>query len=739
MTFKQVLPIIAASILLGCAGTPTQPQSATQPSQEAADVANESQVSQESTQKEELTLDASNPFAHENPLPYQAPEYDKIKTEHFVPALKYAMALQQKEIEAIANQTDAPTFENTLVAMQKTGQLLTRVTYVFDNLTNAYTNSDLQKAEEEMAPLFSAHNDEIYLNAKLFERIEKIYHERANLNLDAESLRLLEIVYDDFIRAGAKLTPEQKEEIKRINAEISSISTKFGQNILSEMKDSSVFVDTREELAGLSEAEIQAAADAAKARGQEGKYLLVLTNTSVQPVLSSLQNRELRKKVHEASLNRGMRGNAADNRDLVPRILKLKADRANMLGYSSHAAFKIEDQCAKTVDAVNTMLGSMVDAARASLEREAKELQDLIDAQKGGFKLEAYDWPYYAEQLRKQKYDLDDAQLKPYFELNTVITKGVFYAAEKLYGLKFVERRDLPVYDPDVRVWEVFDENGSAIGLFYGDYYARDNKRGGAWMSEYVAQSKLLGTKPVILNQLNVTKPSSGPTLLTSDEVTTLFHEFGHALHGLLSDVTYPEFSGTNVPRDFVEFPSQFNEVWAFWPEILDNYAVHYETGAKIPADLVKKLQDSQKFNQGYATTEYLGAAMLDQVWHQFNLETLPKITPEDFDALEHQLLASVNLDISMTPPRYRTTYFNHIFASGYDAGYYAYIWSEVLDADAVQWFKQHGLSRETGQKLRDNVLSRGNSIDPMTQYKNFADREPSSEYLLIRRGLKSE
>lgn len=724
MHLRRIIPIIAASFFFGCAGAPVQTQSA---------------ASGAAQSEQELTLDSSNPFAHENTLPYQAPEYDKIRTEHFVPALKFAMAEQQKEIAAIADQSDAPTFENTLAAMQKTGRRFMRVVYVFDNLTNAYTNPELQKAEEEMAPLFSAHNDEIYLNGKLFARIETLYNDRANLNLDSESLRLLETVYDDFLRAGAKLSPADKEKIKQINAEISSISAKFGQNILSEMNTSAVLADTREELAGLSEAQIQAAADAAKARGHEGKYLIALRNTSVQPVLSSLENRALREKIHKASLQRGMRGNDADNRDLVGRILKLKAERAKMLGYASHAAFKVEDQCAKTVDAVNQMLGSMVEAARASLAREAQELQALIDAQNGGFKLEAWDWPYYAEQLRKQKYALDENRLKPYFELNAVIEKGVFYAAEKLYGLKFAERKDLPVYDPDVRVWEVFDENGTAIGLFYGDYYARDNKRGGAWMSEYVQQSKLLGTKPVILNQINVTKPASGPTLLTTDEVTTLFHEFGHALHGLLSDVTYPEFSGTNVPRDFVEFPSQFNEVWAFWPEILSNYAVHYETGEKIPDELVKKLQDSQKFNQGYATAEYLGAAMLDQAWHQFDIDHLPEITRDGFEALEHSLLASVNLDIPMTPPRYRTTYFNHIFASGYDAGYYAYIWSEVLDADAVDWFKQHGLSRETGQKLRDNVLSRGNSVEPMTQYKNFSGREPSSDYLLIRRGLKAE
>ena len=717
MKLRLIVTLAAALMISGCAGSQKSPESATQ------------SVSQE------LKLDSSNPFAHENTLPYQAPEYDKIKTEHFVPALKAGMAQQIAEIEQIANQKDEPTFENTIVAMQKTGRLFYRIAYIFDNLTNAYTNDDLKAAENEMAPLFAAHDDAIYLNDKLFARVEKVYNQKDSLNLDNESARLLEKVYKDFVRAGAKLDAAQKDRIKQINAELSSIGTKFGQNILFEMKDASVLVDTKEELDGLSDEDIAAAQKAAAEKGYDGKYLLVLVNTSIQPVLASLKNRDLRKRIHEASLSRGTRGNDADNREFISKVLALKLERAKLLGYETHAAYKLENQCAKTPKAVNDMLSSMVPAARASLEREAAELQAIIDKQGGGFKLEAYDWLFYAEQLRAQKYSIDDAQVKPYFELNNVIEKGVFYAANRLYGLSFKERHDLPVYDPDVRVWEVFDEDGTALGLFYGDYYARSNKRGGAWMSEYVNQSRLLGTKPVILNQINITKPASGPTLLTIDEVTTLFHEFGHALHGLMSNVNYPEFSGTNVPRDFVEFPSQFNETWAFHPEILANYAVHYETGAVLPADLVDKVIASKKFNQGYATVEYLGAAMLDQAW--FQADPPPAFTLDSFDSVEHSLLASVNLDIPMAPPRYRTAYFNHIFASGYDAGYYAYIWSEVLDADAEAWFKEHGLSRETGQKLRDNVLSRGFTDDPMTLYYNFAGREPSSEHLLVRRGLK--
>ena len=682
-------------------------------------------------------LDASNPFSKPSALPYGAPEYDKIKTEHFRPALEAGIAQHLSEIEAIANQSEEPTFDNTIVALERTGDLIARALPVFDNLSNAYTSDEIQAIETELSPKFAAYSDAIYLNEKLYGRIADLYNRRDTLGLDAESLRLLEIIHRDFVRAGARLNPEQKAEIQAINSELSGLETKISQNILSEMKSSAVVVDSREELAGLSEEEIADAAALAESKGLNGKYMLGLQNTSIQPVLSKLSNRELRKKIHEASIVRGMRGNEADNRSNIARVLQLKARKAEILGYDSPAAYQLEVQMAKNVDAVNAMLSSMVPAARESLAREAEQLQEMIDAEGGGFTLEAYDWMYYAEKLRKSKYQFDEAEIKPYFELNNVITKGVFYAAEKLYGLKFVERHDFPVYDPDVRVWEVFNEDGTAVGLFYGDYYARENKRGGAWMSEYVNQSHLKNTKPVILNQINISKPGSGPTLLTLDEVTTLFHEFGHALHGLLSDVTYPEFSGTNVARDFVEFPSQFNEVWALWPEVLDNYAVHYESGEKIPAELVEKIRAAGKFNQGYMTVEYLGAAMLDQAWFQYNAQTLPEITPDNFESLEKSNLARVNLDIPTTPPRYRTAYFNHLFASHYDAMYYSYIWSEVLDADAEHWFKEHGLTRENGQHLRDSVLSRGNTADSMTLYRNFTGGEPSSEYLLIRRGLK--
>lgn len=727
MSLKKSILIFVVLSLTGCAGQVADVQNPTSsPSQE---------VSMESDMN--AGLDASNPFSKPSALPYGAPEYDKIKTEHFRPALEAGIAQHLSEIEAIANQSEAPTFDNTIVALERTGDLIARALPVFDNLSNAYTSDEIQAIETELSPKFAAYSDAIYLNEKLYGRIAALYNRRDTLGLDAESLRLLEIIHRDFVRAGARLNPEQKAEIQAINSELSGLETKISQNILSEMKSSAVVVDSREELAGLSGEEIADAAALAESKGLNGKYMLGLQNTSIQPVLSKLSNRELRKKIHEASIVRGMRGNEADNRSNIARVLQLKARKAEILGYDSPAAYQLEVQMAKNVDAVNAMLSSMVPAARESLASEAAQLQEMIDAEGGGFTLEAYDWMYYAEKLRKSKYQFDEAEIKPYFELNNVITKGVFYAAEKLYGLKFVERHDFPVYDPDVRVWEVFNEDGTAVGLFYGDYYARENKRGGAWMSEYVNQSHLKNTKPVILNQINISKPGSGPTLLTLDEVTTLFHEFGHALHGLLSDVTYPEFSGTNVARDFVEFPSQFNEVWALWPEVLDNYAVHYESGEKIPAELVEKIRAAGKFNQGYMTVEYLGAAMLDQAWFQYNAQTLPEITPDNFEFLEKSNLARVNLDIPTTPPRYRTAYFNHLFASHYDAMYYSYIWSEVLDADAEHWFKEHGLTRENGQHLRDSVLSRGNTADSMTLYRNFTGGEPSSEYLLIRRGLK--
>ena len=711
---------ILAILLSGCAAGSNTPVNAVQETQETT------------------MLDSSNPFAQKSSLPYGIIDFSKLKDEHYKPALEAGMAEQLKEIDAIANNPEAPTFENTMIALEKSGQLLLRTETVFFGFTNSNTNPELQKIENEIAPKLAAHSDAIMLNDKLFKRVETLYEARESLNLDPESLRLLEVYYREFVRAGAKLSPEQKTEISAINSEIATLETEYGQNILNEMNDSAVVVDTVEELDGMSEAQIKVAAEAAKARGLEGKYLITLQNTSIQPALKSIKNRELRKKIHEASLARGMRGGAGDNREKAIRLIQLRAKRAEMLGYKNFAAYAVADQMAETVENVNNMLFALVAPAKASVERDAAELQKIIDAQNGGFKLEAWDWLFYSEQLRKQKYDLDDEALKPYFELDNVIQNGLFYAAEKLYGIHFVERTDIPKYNPDIRIFEVFNEDNTPIALFVGDYYARDSKRGGAWMSDYVYQSKLLDDKPVIENQINITKPPAGEkTLLTFDEVTTVFHEFGHAMHAMFSDVQYPRFSGTNVPRDFVEFPSQFNETWAIHPEILANYAVHYQTGEKIPQELLQKVIDSKQFDQGYATTEYLSASILDQHWHQLTSEEANALSADDFEAIEKSLLAKAGLDLDLVPPRYRTTYFNHIFANGYSAGYYAYIWAEVLDADAEAWFKDHGLSRENGMNLRNNLLSKGYSVDSMTLYRNFTGRDPSTEPLLIRRGLK--
>ncbi|MBQ1926334.1 MAG: M3 family metallopeptidase [Proteobacteria bacterium] len=683
-------------------------------------------------------LDSSNPFASPSTLPYGMVDFSKLKSEHFLPAIEAGIAQQLAEIDAIANQADEPTFDNTLVALEKSGELLMRVWTVFEGLSISMSDPILDETEHKVAPLMAAQEDAILLNDKLFKRVETLYEKRDQLGLDAESLRLLEIYYRDFVRAGAKLSPEQKAEVSKINEVLATLNAEYGQNILKEVNDSAVVVDTAEELAGLSESQIKAAAQAAKDRGLDGKYLLALQNTSIQPILKTMQNRELRKKIHEASLSRGMRGNDYDNRARALKILALRAKRAEILGYDTFAAYALEDQMANNVNAVNDMLAKLVPAAKASLEREAAELQALIDKQNGGFKLEAYDWLFYAEQLRKQKYELDDEALKPYFELDNVIQNGLFYAANKLYGIKMVERFDIPKYNDDVRVFEVFDENGNAIGLFWGDYYARDSKHGGAWMSDYIYQSRLLNHKPVVENQINIPKPAAGEkTLLTFDEVTTIFHEFGHAMHGLFSNVQYQKFSGTNVPRDFVEFPSQFNETWAVHPDILANYAVHYQTGEKIPQALLDKVIASAKFNQGYMTTEYLSASILDQMWHQMKSSEIVAINAEDFEKVEHQLLDKAGLDLEIAPPRYRSTYFNHVFATGYSASYYAYIWAEVLDADAEQWFKEHGLSRENGEAYKQKILSKGYSEDPMKMYRDLTGRDPSIEPLLVRRGLK--
>lgn len=679
--------------------------------------------------------ESSNPFFIESTLPYRLPHFDLIKDEHYVPAFERGMAEEMTEIEAIALNSEPATFENTIVAMELTGQLLNRTRRVFSAMTGAHTNDNLKETQSLMAPQFAAHNDNKLLNRDLFARVDVLYQVRDDLGLDPESLRLLERYYSDFVRAGAQLDDEQKAKLREINSERAALSTTFSQNVLNEVNDSAIVVDSREELNGLSVSEIDSAAAEASDRGLDGKYVITLRNTTQQPALSSLKNRELRQRIQEVSRARGSRGNEYDNREIVTRVLTLRAERAAMLGYENHAAYTLEDRTAGTVDAVNDMLGRLGPRAVANARREATDLQALIDeTETEPFEVASWDWLYYSEILRQQRYDFDANQLKPYFEIDRVLQDGVFFFAEKLYGISFEERPELPVYQEDVRVFEAFFE-GEAHGLFLFDPYARESKRGGAWMNAYVLQSNQLNERPVVANHLNIMKPPDGePTLLTMDEATTMFHEFGHALHGLFSNVTYPRFSGTRVPRDFVEFPSQVHEMWATWPEVLANYAIHYETGEAIPQELVDKVLAAKKFNQGFEQTETLAAMIVDQTWHQQDANQIPPA--ESVREFEEQALVDSGMDFELVPPRYSTPYFSHIMG-GYSAGYYSYTWSEVLDADTVKWFNENGgLTRENGDHFRNALLSKGGSVDAMELFRTFRGADPSIEPLLERLGL---
>lgn len=679
----------------------------------------------------------NNPLLQESTLPYHYPHFDLIRNEHYAPAYEAGMKEARSEVDAIANNPAAPTFENTIVALERSGQLLARVQRVFGNLSGTHTNPEMQRIEKEMAPKLAAHNDAIRLNTALFARIEKLYRDRAQLGLDPESAFLLERYYKDFVRAGAKLNEEQKTTLRALNADLATLHTTFAQNVLKETNASGVLVDTREELAGLSDNQIAAAAKAAKDAGHDGKFLLRLLNTTGQPPLESLTNRALRQRIHEASVNRGSRGGEFDNREIVSRIVRTRAERAKLLGYANHAELQLEEQTAGSVGAVNKLMTQLAAPAVANARAEAAELQKVIDAEKSGFQVAPWDWSFYSEKVRKARYAFDAQEVRPYFEMNRVLVDGVFYAATRLYGITFKERKDLPKYHEDTSVWEVFNEDGSPLALFIVDWYARPSKRGGAWANAYVPQSHLLGRKPVIANHLNVPKPPAGqPTLLTSDEVETAFHEFGHALHGMFSNVKYPRFAGTSVPRDFVEFPSQVNEMWAFWPEILANYAKHYQTGEPIPAAMIEKIKAAEQFNEGFRTTEYLAATLLDQAYHQIDASQVP--AADKVLEFEAAALTRYGMDFTPVPPRYRSTYFNHIFSSnGYAAGYYSYIWSEVLDADNVHWFEENGgLKRELGEKYRRELLSQGGSRDAMQMYRNVTGRDPDVKHLLKRRGL---
>jgi peptidyl-dipeptidase Dcp len=677
---------------------------------------------------------AGNPLATASALPFHYPAFDKIKDEHFAPAFVEGMRIQIKEIDAIANNKAAPTFDNTIVAMEKSGALLTRVQTTFSNLQGANTNDKLDAIDSDMSPKLAAHGDAIYLNARLYARVQSLYDKRDKLKLDAESKHLLERYHTDFVRAGAKLSAADKEKLKAINGAIATLQTSFTQNVLKETNASALVVDTRAELAGMSDAAIDAAAAAAKAKGMEGKFLVAVVNTSGQPPLAVLTNRAVREKLMAISLARGSHGGEFDTREIVLKIAKARAEKATLLGYANFAAYSLEDQTAHDTSAVNKLLGELSKPAVNNARKEAADLQAVVDADKGGFQIDASDWAYYTDKVRAQRFAFDENQLKPYFELNNVLTNGVFYAAGKLYGLSFKERKDLPVYNPDVRVFDVFDADGKQLAIFIADMYARSNKQGGAWMNEYISQSSLLGTRSVVANHLNIPKPPAGePTLLTYDEVKTAFHEFGHALHGMFSNVKYPRFSGTSVPRDFVEYPSQVNEMWAVWPEVLANYAKHYKTGAPMPKELLDKVIASKKFNQGFLTTEYLAASLLDQRWHQLT----PAQIPTDVLAFEATSLKDMGVDYAPVPPRYRTTYFSHSFSGGYSAGYYAYLWSEKLDADTVEWFKENGgLQRKNGDWFRAKLLSRGATDDAMNLFRNFRGRDPVIEPLLERRGL---
>jgi peptidyl-dipeptidase Dcp len=666
----------------------------------------------------------SNPFYAPSTLPFQAPPFDKIKDTDYEPAIEAGITQQREEIELIASNPAPPTFENTIVAMEKSGQLLNRVTMVLYGITQANTDPVLIQVQEVITPKLSAAQDAITLNSKLFTRIEKLYNDRTSLHLDAESMRLLEVDYQQFVKAGAKLSEADKSRLKKLNEEEAVLSNAFNTKLLAATKAAAFATNDKTKLAGLSDAQIASAAEAARNRGQQG-YVIPLQNTTQQPDLAFLSDRDTRKALFEDSWTRTERGsasgtgeNANDTRATVARLAQVRAEKAALLGFPDYAAWNLQDQMAKTPQAALKFMNALVPPATAKASGEAAEIQSLIDA----------------EQVRKAKYDLDESQVKPYFEINRVLQDGVFYAAHELYGISFKERRDIPVYQPDVRVFEVLDSNGQPLALFYFDYFKRDNKNGGAWMSEFVGQSKLLGTLPVIYNVANFQKPAAGqPALISFEDVTAMFHEFGHGLHGIFSNVTYPSLSGTNVPRDFVEFPSQFNEHWASYPQIFNHFARHYQTGAPMPPELVAKIKKAATFNMGYKTTEALAAAELDMQWHM-----LPASAPlQDVDSFERSALERTHLNLEAVPPRYRSSYFLHIWANGYAAGYYAYSWSEMLDDAAFQWFEDHGgLTRANGDRFRAMVLSRGNTQDLETMYSTWLGAEPTTAPMLKYRGL---
>ena len=679
----------------------------------------------------------ANPLLAPSNLPYDAPPFDRIHDSDYVPAIEAAMREHQAEIDRIATDLAAPTFENTIVAMERSGATLTRVVQIFENVTQSNTDPALDAAKDLIEPKLQAHDDSIHLNAQLFARVKAVHAGAEAQKLDTKSRYLLDETYKDFVHAGAALSPADQARLRTLNQQITKLQTTFQQKLLSATSGGAIVVKDASELAGLDKQAVDAAAEAGKARGHAGEYVLPLRNTTQQPTLVKLTNRDLRARIMAASEHRGDAEGPDDVRDLVAQLAHLRAEKAKLMGFDSFAAYTLDNQMAKTPDAAMKLLDSLVPGATAKARGEAADMQAIIDAQHGGFKLASYDWNFYSEQVRRAKYDLDEAQTRPYFEIDRVLHDGVFFAANQLYGVTFKERHDIPLYQPDVRTFEVFDADGSPIALFYADYYARPNKQGGAWCDALVPPSDLLSRRPVVVNVANFTKPAPGqPALISFDDVTTMFHEFGHALHAIFSKQHYPSQSGFNMARDVIEFPSQFNEHWALDPAVFANYARNYKTGEAMPAPMVEKIKRAKTFNQGYMLTEYLAAALLDLEWHALPADA-PLQTPDVFEAAA---LKKHAIDLDAVPPRYRTTYFAHIWAGGYAANYYAYLWAEVLDDDAYAWFTEHGgMTRANGQRFRDMMLAPGHTADPMELYRAFRGHDPDTAPLLRQRGLDSK
>ncbi|WP_434950708.1 M3 family metallopeptidase [Shewanella sp. HL-SH4] len=696
----------------------------------ACSITHDSSTTQASSAK---NVQMQNPLLTPSALQYQAPDFSIIKDAHFQPALEQGIKEHYQQVLNIANNSEAPSFSNTIVALETSGELLTRTSQIFYNLTGSNSNPTLLEIKAEMAPVMAAHSDNIHLNSALFSRIDSLYLQRNALNLTAEEVRLIEVYHQRFVLAGAKLTDQQKAKIRLLNEEQSNLMNEFSQRLLTLTKQSAVIVDSVDELAGLSDSSIRAAQMDAEAQGHTGKYLVNITNTTRQPVLAKLENRELRERIWLASANRGLSGEN-ETASLVSRLAQLRAERAALLGFKSWADYQLSSQMAETPEAVYSMFGSMVPAVIANTEKEAADIQAMINKTGGDFILAPWDWEFYAEKVRKEKFDLDSASIKPYFEFERVLQDGVFFTLEKLYGVTLKPRPDLPVYHEDVKAYEMFDVDGSSIAIFYADYFTREGKSGGAWMSSFVGQSTLLDTKPVVVNVMNIRKaPDGEPTFVSYDEVTTMFHEMGHGTHGMFSKVKYPSLAGTSVSRDFVEFPSTFEEDWAAHPEVLANYAKHYQTGEVIPEALLQKLLNARSFNQGFDTLEYMAAALVDLEWH-----SLPADAPlQDVVTFEAAALKKHGVDIAAVPPRYKSSFFAHSFPGGYSASYYAYMWSEILAADAFAYVQtQGGLNREIGMKYRKTIREVGNSVPPMEAYQSFRGQAPTTDALLKRRGL---